>query len=153
MIAFGSQNQLQSSLAPFRDLLKALMFLSNLNGFKSPPLPPNQRFAQMKGSSKVWKEKGSKWFSQFFYLSLSPYGYALLVCFTFLFWVSLVLFFVCFFMFLFGCFSVFVFVLFIKIFFFFEKLEKYKNSMCILVLVYHRWPLKQSFLNFVSLVT
>ena len=34
MIASGSQNQLQSSLAPLGDLLKALMFLSNLNGFK-----------------------------------------------------------------------------------------------------------------------
>ena len=37
MIAFGSQNQIQSSLAPFGDLLKALMFLSNLNGFNSSP--------------------------------------------------------------------------------------------------------------------
>ena len=33
------------------------MFLSNLNGFNSSPSPPNQRFAQRKGSSKVWKEK------------------------------------------------------------------------------------------------
>ena len=40
MIASGSQNQLQSSLAPLNDLLKALMFLSNLNGFNSSPSPP-----------------------------------------------------------------------------------------------------------------
>ena len=37
MIAFGSQNQLQSSLAPLGDLLKAFMFLLNLNGFNSSP--------------------------------------------------------------------------------------------------------------------
>ena len=56
MIASGSQNQLQSSLAPLNDLLKALMFLSNLNSFNSPPLPPVQAFKQKKGSSKVWKK-------------------------------------------------------------------------------------------------
>ena len=35
-----------------------------------------------------------------------------------------------------------------------EKSEKYKNSVCLctLVLVYLGWPLKQSFLNFVSFV-
>ena len=60
MIASGSQNKLQSFLAPLGDLLKALIFLSNLNSFNSSPLPPVQKFNQMKGSSKVWKEKGSK---------------------------------------------------------------------------------------------
>ena len=60
MIASGRQNQLQSSLAPLGDLLKALMFLSNLNGFNSFPSPQVQGFAQRKGFSKVWKEKGSK---------------------------------------------------------------------------------------------
>ena len=57
MLLSGNQNQFPSSLAPFGDLLKALVFLSNLNGFKSSPSPPNQRFTQRKGSSKVWKEK------------------------------------------------------------------------------------------------
>ena len=44
MIASRSQNQLQSSLAPLGDLLKALMFLLNLNGFNSFPSPPVQGF-------------------------------------------------------------------------------------------------------------
>ena len=57
MIASRSQNQLQSSLAPLGDLLKALMFLSNLNDFSSSPSPPVQGFNQKKGSSKVWKKK------------------------------------------------------------------------------------------------
>ena len=57
MIAFGNQDQLQSSLAPLGDL-KALMLLSNLNGFS--PSPPVQGFNQKKGSSRVWKEKSSK---------------------------------------------------------------------------------------------
>ena len=60
MIAFGSQNELQPSIAPLGDLLKTLMFLSNLNGFNSSLSPPVQGFNQRKGSSKVWKEKGSK---------------------------------------------------------------------------------------------
>ena len=59
MIAFGSQNQLQSSLAPLGNILKALMFLSNLNGFNFSPSLSVQRFNQRKGSSRVWKEKGS----------------------------------------------------------------------------------------------
>ena len=60
MIASGSQNQLQSSLAPLGDLLKAFMFLSNLNGVNSSPSPPVQGFNQMKSSSKVWKKNDSK---------------------------------------------------------------------------------------------
>ena len=71
MIVSGNQNQLQSSLAPLGDLLKTLVFLSNLNGFNSYPSPPVQGFNQRKGSSKAWKEKGSKWFYHFF--SLSPF--------------------------------------------------------------------------------
>ena len=60
IIASRSQNQLQSSHAPLGDLLKALMFLSNLNGFNSFPSPPVQGFNQRKGSSKMWKKKDSK---------------------------------------------------------------------------------------------
>ena len=60
MITSGSQNQLQSSLAPLGNLLKALMFLSNLNGFNSSPSPPVHGFNQRKSSSRVWKENGSK---------------------------------------------------------------------------------------------
>ena len=41
MIASRSQNQLQSSLAPLSDLLKTLMFLSNLTVLI---LPPHHRF-------------------------------------------------------------------------------------------------------------
>ena len=58
MIASGNQNQFQSSLAFLGDLLKALMFLSNLNGFSPSSLV--QGFNQRKSSSRVWKEKGSK---------------------------------------------------------------------------------------------
>ena len=54
-----NQIQFPSFFAPLGDLLKALMFLSSLNGFNSSPLPPDHRFAQRKGSFKVWKEKGS----------------------------------------------------------------------------------------------
>ena len=39
MITSGNHNQLQSSFAPLGDLLKAPMFLSNLNGFNSFPSP------------------------------------------------------------------------------------------------------------------
>ena len=83
MLSSENQNQFPSSFAPLRDLLKALMFLSNLNGFNSSPSSPDQRFAQRKGSSKVSKEKGLKWFSHFF--SLSLFVYTLLVCFAYLF--------------------------------------------------------------------
>ena len=57
MITSGNQDQFQSFLAPLGDLLKALMFLLNLNGFNSSPSPPIQGFTQRKGSSKAWKER------------------------------------------------------------------------------------------------
>ena len=60
MLSSGNQNQFPSSFTPLGDLFKTLMFLSNLNGFNYSPSPPDQGFAKQKGSSKVWKEKGSK---------------------------------------------------------------------------------------------
>ena len=60
MISSRNQNQFPSSLAPLGDLLKAFMFLSNLNGFNSSIFSPDQGFAKWKVSSKVWKEKGFK---------------------------------------------------------------------------------------------
>ena len=142
MISSGNQNKFPSSFAPFGDLLKALMFLSNLNDFYSSLSLPNQRFTQQKDSSKVWKEKGLKWFSHFFSPSLflfMHYLCLLLSC----FWVNLVLCYVLFNMFLFFCFFVLLllcvffffpsfalFYFFIKIILFFEKSEKYKNSVC-----------------------
>ena len=80
MIASGDQNQLPSSFAPLGNLLKAFIFLSNLNGFNSSPSPPVQGFTQRKGSSKVWKEKGSKWFCHFLSLPLLVF-----VCITYVF--------------------------------------------------------------------
>ena len=154
MIASGNQNQLQSSLAPLGDLLKALMFLSNLNGFNSSSSPSVQGFARRKGSSKVWKENGSKWFCHFS-LSLLVFVCAFLRCLYFMFWVNLVFMLWLFNMFLFGYFSVFAwFVFFIKIKKKIWKIRKYKNSVCLctLVLVHLGWPLKQSLLNFVSFV-
>ena len=83
MVSSGNQNQFPSSLAPLGDLLKTLMFLSNLKGFNSSPSPLDQRFTQRKGSSKVWKEKTQ---SDSITFSLSPfmvmhYLFVLLSCF------------------------------------------------------------------------
>ena len=98
------------------------MFLLNLNGFNSSISLLDQGFAKRKGSSKMWKEKCSKWFNHFFSLSLSCFEYALLVCCTFLFWVSLVLRFTLFNIFLFVYFQFYFILLFIK-----KKKEK-KNT-------------------------
>ena len=151
MIAFGSQNQLQSSLTSLSDFLKAFMFLSNLNSFNSSPSPWVQAFNQMKGSSKMWKKNDSKWLYHF--LLSSCFCLLHYLCVFLLFWVILVLCSTLFNMFLFGYFSVLLcFVFHIK-----KKLKNQKNTktvcvLCTLVLVYLEWPLKQSFLNFVSLV-
>ena len=48
MSSFGSQNQLQLSLVPVGELLKAVMLLSNFNGFNSHSYPSKQRFMQKK---------------------------------------------------------------------------------------------------------
>ena len=63
VLSSGGQGQIPPSLGPLGDLLKALLFLSNLNSFNSSPSPLEQRFNSRKGFSsktKVWKEKGSK---------------------------------------------------------------------------------------------
>ena len=134
MISSGNQNQFPSFFASLGDLLKALMFLSNLNSFNSSLSPPDQGFAKWKGSSMVWKEKGSKWFSHFF--SLSPllfFDFALLVCFAFLFWVSLVLCIALFNMFLFVYFQFWFILFFIKIKI---KLKNKKNTKTVCVCVH-----------------
>ena len=152
MLLFRNQNQFPSSFAPLGDLLNALMFLSNLNGFNYSPSPPDQRFAQMNGSSKVWKEKCLKWFSHTHTHSLSL---SLLMVMHYLFvmlsyfWASLVL--------CFAWFNMFLFVFFFSVVYFcFWYKNNNTKTVCVLwtlVLVYRRWPLKQSFLNFVSFVT
>ena len=86
MLSSGNQNQFSSSLTPLGDLLKALMFLSNLNGFNSSPLLSDQRFTKMKDSSKVCGRKKAQSDSVTFSLSLSPfmflhYLFVLLFCF------------------------------------------------------------------------
>ena len=156
MIASRNQNQLQSSLTLLGDLLKVLIFLSNLNGFNSSLSPSVQGYNQRKGSSRVWKEKGlqvilSLFFFFFLFLCvhylcvlLSSFESVQFLCFTL------------FNMFLFGYFSVllsFVFHIKIKK----KKLKNQKNTktvcvLCTLVFMYLGWPLKQSFLNFVSFV-
>ena len=60
VLSSGGQGQISPSLGPFGDLFKAFMFFLNLNGFNSSPSTQDQRFAQRKAPSKVWKEKGSK---------------------------------------------------------------------------------------------
>ena len=153
MIASGSQNHFHSFLAPLGDLLKALMFLSNLNGSNSSPSPSVQEFNQRKGSSKVWKKKNSKWFYHF--LLSSCFCLLHYLCVLLLSWVCLVLCPALFNMFLFVYFQ-FLFILFFDIRIK-KKLKNQKNTktvcvLCTLVLVYLRWLLKQSFLNFVSFV-
>ena len=115
LIVSGNQNQFPSSFSPLGDLLKALMFLSNLNSFNSSPLPPVQGFTQRKGSSKLWKENGFKWFYHISF-SLLVFVFALLVCFPFMFWVSLVL--------CFTLFNMFLFVFSFVYFFFHIKINK-----------------------------
>ena len=92
-----------------------------------------------------WKKVSSDLFT----LSLPLLAY-LVVCFAFLF-LSQSNFMLCvfFFMFLFGCFQFFFFL----ILFFIKKMKNTKTvCLYILVLVYRGWPLKQNFLNFISLI-
>ena len=130
MIASVNQKSVSILFCSLWDLLKVLMFLLNLNGFNSSPSPLVQGFTQRKCSSKMRKEKSSKWFYHFFSLSLLVFVFALLVCFAFKFWVSLLLCFALFNMFLY-VFS-FVYFVFHTIFFFFWKIRKIqKQCVCV----------------------
>ena len=125
MITYGNQNQLQSSLASLGDLLKALMFLSNLNGFISSPSPLVQGFNQRKGSSKVWRKRTPS--DSITFLSLLEFLFLHNLCVLLLFWASLVFMLN---MFLFGYFLVFLCFVFVIIKKKIEKLENYKNNVC-----------------------
>ena len=125
MITSGNQNHFPSSFAPLGDLLKDLMFLSNLNGFS--PSPPVQGFNQGKGSSRMWKEKGSKWFCHFS-LSLFVFVCALLMCFAFKFWVSLV-----FILWLFNMFLFDYFLVLLCFCFSYKKNQKNTKTVCVYV--------------------
>ena len=134
MIASRDQNQFPSSFAPLRDLLKALMFLSNLNGFNSSPPSPDQGFAKRKGSSKVWKEKGSKWFCHLFSLPLIFFFFFVhyLCVFALLFWVSLVL---CIALFCLTCFCLVLFSV-LLCFVFHIKIKNWKiQKQCVFVYI------------------
>ena len=125
------------------------MFLSNLNGFNSSPSSPIQGFNQKKGSSRVWNEKGS---DSITFLFLSSY---FCVCITYVFYFLVLsqssfyalLCLICFCLVIFSVFLCFIFHIKIK-----KKITKTVCVLCTLVLVYLGWPLKQKFLNFVSLV-
>ena len=109
MITYGNQNQLQSSLASLGDLLKALMFLSNLNSF----LPPHHRFKGLiKG--KVLPRCGRKRTpsDSITFFSLLEFLFLHNLCVLLLFWASLVFMLN---MFFFGYFLVFLCFVFVII--------------------------------------
>ena len=45
VLSFGRQIHLQNSLAPFGELLKAVMFLTNFNGFNPPSYSPMRQMS------------------------------------------------------------------------------------------------------------
>ena len=94
------------------------------NGFNSSPSPPDQGFAKQKGSSKVWKEKGSKWFSHFFSLSPSSFCFCIACVFCFLVLSQSSLCFVLLNMFLFVYFLVLLYFVFHKIKWKIRKIQK-----------------------------
>ena len=63
VLSFGSQNQLQNSLAPLGELLMVVLFLKIFSGFNFPSYSPKQMSQNKKTSSPfkshVWKEKDS----------------------------------------------------------------------------------------------
>ena len=135
MISSRNQNQFPSFFPPLGDLLKALMFLSNLNSFNSSPSSPNWGYTKRKGSSKLWKVKGSKWLSHFFSLSLS-FCLCITCVFCFLVFES-VLFMLCFVWHVFVC----LFSVFALFCFHIKKIEKSKitKTMCVLCTLDGNW--------------
>ena len=154
MIASGSQNQLNHLS------LLSVTFSRPSCSFRTwivSILPPHLWFKGLvKGKvlSTCGRKRTLSDFITFFYLLV--FVCCITSVFCFYFWVSLVLCFVLFNMFLFVYFQFFVYFFFdIKILKKnWKKSEKYKivYVLCTLVLVYLGWPLKQSFLNFVSFV-
>ena len=135
MSSLGNQNQLQLSLAPLGELLKAVRLISNFNGFNSPSYPFGQKFMQKKGSpskSPIWKEKILSDFSSFL-ISCMICGVV---------WVSLIL----------------MLCLFVCFFFFSKKNGKIRKiqKQCVFVHTGTCVPwmaIETRFLNLVSLVT
>ena len=137
MVSFGNQNQFPSFLAPLGDLLKAFMFLSNLNGFNSSSSPPDQRFAQRKMFFQSVEGKRLKVIQSPLSLSLSlslsllmviHYLFVLLSCFESVYFYALCVSFI----FLFGCFSVFALFVFHKN----KKLKNQKNTKIVCICIY-----------------
>ena len=110
MITYGNQNQLQSSLASLGDLLKALMFLSNLNEFISSPSPLIQGFNKGKVLPRCGRKRTPSDSITFF--SLLEFLFLHNLCVLLLFWASLVFMLN---MFLFGYFLVFLCFVFVII--------------------------------------
>ena len=129
MITYGNQNQLQSSLASLGDLLKALMFLSNLNEFISSPSPLIQGFNKGKVLPRCGRKRTPSDSITFF--SLLEFLFLHNLCVLLLFWVNLV-FMLCFLLHVFIClfFSFALFCFSYKNLKKIEKSEKYKNSVC-----------------------
>ena len=132
MISSRNQNQFSSSFATLGNLLKALMFLLNLNGFNYSPSLLDQGFAKWKGSSKVWRENGSKWFSHFF--SLSPFLFLILhyLCVLLSYFESVKFYaLLCL-----PCFCLFIFFNFALFFFSLKKMKNQKNTKTVCVCVH-----------------
>ena len=123
------------------------MFLLNLNGFNSFPLSSGSKVCTKERSFQGVEGKRLKVIQSIF--PLSPFMFCITYLFFFLV-LSQFSFMLCVFsfMFLFWLFSVCFTLFFIK------KKMKNTKTVClyILVLVYRGWPLKQNFLNFISLI-
>ena len=145
MLSSGNQNQFPSSLAPkeiflrplcsFRTLMDSILppYLRIKGSQKGKVLPPIPKCGRKKAPSD---QVTSSLFCScrsclFVFKFLSQSSFMLCVfSFMFLFWLISIL---------------------LNLFFILKKLKNQKNKktyvLCILVLVYLRWPLKQSFLT------